>query len=224
MFLAFLIDLDGTIIDSRKPFIIAYNRVLVKHNLPPLPSDEGKALHILRRPVEEIFPSLMGEEKYGDAAFVESFVEDLKEAYGELYLSNVKLCPHSKETIRRLRLLNRKIGVVSSRLAFADYIIPLLKDCGIGDMIDLVVTSKDVMASKPSPEPFLLAAKKLKSEVKECVVVGDSPEDITAGKAAGMMTVAYTGGFYSLDELSKCDADMVIDDLTKLIDLAQACF
>jgi hypothetical protein len=39
-----------------------------------------------------------------------------------------------------------------------------------------------------------------------------------------MMTVAYTGGFYSLDELSKCDADMVIDDLTKLIHLAKARF
>jgi HAD superfamily hydrolase (TIGR01509 family) len=224
MFSAFLMDLDGTIVDSRKPFIIAYNRVLVKHDLPPLPSDEDKAIHILRRPMEEIFPRLMGEGKYGDAAFVESFVEDLKEAYGELYLSNVKLCPHSRETIRRLRSLNLKIGVVSSRLAFADYIIPLLKNCGIGDMIDLVVTSKDVVASKPSPEPFLLAAKKLKSKVKECIVVGDSPEDLAAGKAAGMMTVAYTGGFYSLDELSKCDADMVIDDLTKLIHLAKARF
>jgi hypothetical protein len=53
--LVFLIDLGDTIIDSRKPFIIAYNRVLVKHNLPPLPWDQGKDLHILRRPVE-IFP------------------------------------------------------------------------------------------------------------------------------------------------------------------------
>jgi HAD superfamily hydrolase (TIGR01509 family) len=224
MLSAFLIDLDGTIIDSRKPFIITYNRVLVKHSLPPLPPDEGKALRILRMPMEEIFPQLMREEKYRDTAFIESFVEDLKETYGELYLSNVKLCPNSKETIRRLRSLNQKIAVVSSRMAFADYIIPLLKDCGMGDLIDLVVTSKDVAASKPSPEPFLLAAKKLNCEVKECVVVGDSPEDIIAGKAAGMMTVAYTEGFYSLDELSKCDADMVIDDLTKLIHLAQASF
>jgi phosphoglycolate phosphatase len=63
--------------------------------------------------------------------------------------------------------------------------------------------------------------EKLKMGVKECVAVGDSPEDIKAGKAAGMLTVAYTGGFYSLEELSRHNADLVIDDLSKLIQLAR---
>jgi len=224
VFSAFLIDLDGTILDSRKPFIITYNKVLVKNGLTPLPSDESKALRILRRPVEEIFPQLLGEERYKDAAFMESFVEELKEAYGEVCLSHTRLCPSAKETIHQLKALNQKIGVVSSRLSFADYILPVLKSFGMGDMIDLIVTSSDVAVTKPSPEPYLLAAERLKKNIRECVAVGNSPEDIIAGKAAGMFTIAYTKGFYSLEELSKHNADVMIDDLSKLTQLAKAPF
>jgi len=118
--------------------------------------------------------------------------------------------------------MNQKIGAVSSRLAFADDILPALKSSGMGDVIDLIVTSKDISVTKPSPEPFLLAAEKLKRDVKECVAVGGSLEDIKAGKTACMLTVAYTGGFYSLEELSRHNADLVIDDLSKLIQLARA--
>ena len=223
MFSAFLIDLDGTILDSRKPFIISYNRTLVKYGLPPLPSDEIKAIQILRRPVEEIFPQLLGN-KSNDPEFLETFLEDLKEAYGEVCMTDTKLCPYVLETIRQLKESKQKVGIVTSRLSFADYIVPTLNNFGLGGLIDLIVTSRDVSATKPSPEPYLLAAQKLKKEINDCVVVGDSPEDILGGKAARMLTVAYTGGFYSLDELSKYNADLVIDDLGKLVQLGQAPF
>jgi HAD superfamily hydrolase (TIGR01509 family) len=223
MFSAFLMDLDGTILDSRKPFIISYNRTLVKYNMPPLPSDETKAIQILRRPVEEIFPRLLGE-KSKDSEFMELFIDDLKESYGEVYMTDTKLCPSAIETLKKLKAGNHKVGIVTSRLSFADYIIPALNSLGLKGLIDLVVTSRDVVSTKPSPEPYLLAAEKLKKGINECVVVGDSPDDIMAGKAAGMLTVAYTGGFYSLDELSKYNADLIIDDLGKLLQLARAPF
>jgi len=50
-------------------------------------------------------------------------------------------------------------------------------------------------------------------------VVGDSPEDVVAGKAAGMFTVAYTRGFFTLQELTKNSADVIIDDFAKLTQL-----
>jgi len=219
MFSAFLFDLDGTILNSRKPFIIAYNRALAKRGLSPLPSNEDSAIKILRNPVESIFPVLLGPKRCQDDAFVESFVDDLKEAYGDVYLGNTSLSPNVCETLTRLREAGNKIGIVTSRLSFADYIVPSLNSLGVGKLVDIVVTSKDVSCTKPSPDPYLLGAEKLGKAPRECVVVGDSPEDVVAGKAAGMFTVAYTNGFYTFDELAKNSADVVIDDLVKLLPL-----
>ncbi len=219
MFSAFLFDLDGTILNSKKPFIIAYNRALAKHGLPPLPSNEDSAIRILRNPVESIFPELLGAERCKDDAFVESFVDDLKESYGEVYLEDTKLNPNVRETLVYLKESGNKVGVVTSRLSFADYIIPSLNSLGIGELVDVVVTSKDVLYSKPSPDPYFLGAEKLEKTPNECVVVGDSPEDVVAGKAAGMFTVAYTRGFYTLEELTKNSADVIIDDFSKLTQL-----
>ncbi|MDD5207541.1 MAG: HAD family hydrolase [Desulfobacterales bacterium] len=219
MFSAFLFDLDGTILNSKKPFIIAYNRALAKHGLPPLPSNEDSAIRILRNPVELIFPELFGADRCGDVTFIEAFVEDLKEAYGEVYIGNTSLCPNACKAMVHLKDSGNKIGIVTSRLSFVDYILPSLNSLGVGKLVDVIVSSKDVTYTKPSPDPYLLGAKKLGKSPSECVVVGDSPEDILAGKAAGMFTVAYTNGFYTLDELAKNDADVIIDDLAKLLPL-----
>ncbi len=219
MFSAFLFDLDGTLLNSKKPFIIAHNRVLAKYGLSPLPSDEAAAINILRQPVGAIFSALLGPERSADDSFIEAFVEDLKEAYGEVYMRTTSLCPNAGETISQLKRSGNKIGIVTSRVSFADYIMPSLNSLGLGHLMDIVVTSKDVVSTKPSPEPYLLGAEKLEKSPDECVVVGDSPEDIVAGKAAGMFTIAYTNGFYSLEELSKNNADVIIDDLAKLLQL-----
>lgn len=219
MFSAFLFDLDGTILDSKKPFIISHNRVLAKYGLSPLPSDVTAAINILRQPVGAIFDAILGPELSHDDAFVEAFIDDLKEAYGEVYLRTTLLCPNAGETIARLKQAGNKIGIVTSRVSFADYIMPSLNSLGVGGLIDVVVTSKDVASTKPSPDPYLLGAEKLGKTPQNCVVVGDSPEDIVAGKAADMFTIAYTNGFYSLEELSKNNADVVIDDLAKLLQL-----
>lgn len=219
MLSTFLFDLDGTLLDSRKPFIIAYNRALAKNALPPLPAEESSAIRILRQPADKIIMELVDEKRALDPRFVEAFTEDLREAYGEVYAAHTSLSPFAKEVIVALKSNSQKVGIVTSRFSFADYIVPLLNNVGVGKHIDIIVTSRDVVSTKPSPEPFLLAAEKLGKGVDECVVIGDSPEDILAGKAAGMLTIAYTGGFYGIEELSKYDFDLMIDDLRKLLAL-----
>jgi phosphoglycolate phosphatase-like HAD superfamily hydrolase len=219
MFSAFLMDLDGTIFDSRRSFIVSYNQALAKNRLPALPEDELKAMAILRQRVEDILPAILGEDMSRDEQFTASFIKDLREAYGGIFVSLTRLSPMAKETVGDLRRLGMRIGIVSSRLSFADFIRPLIDEHGIGAMIDLIVTSRDVARTKPSPEPFFLAARRLNLEAQKCVAVGDSPDDIIAGKAAGMLTVAYTGGFFTQEELSRQQPDLTIDDLHQLVDL-----
>ncbi|MEU8549193.1 HAD-IA family hydrolase [Streptomyces roseoverticillatus] len=74
----------------------------------------------------------------------------------------------------------------------------------------LITSDDDITHYKPHPEPFLLAAERLGFEPARCVVVEDAPAGLTAGRAAGMATIALTTT-HRPDEL---DADVTVADLT----------
>jgi len=75
------------------------------------------------------------------------------------------------------------------------------------------VSADDVDKTKPSPDIFLLAAKKLGVEPSNCVVFEDAKSGIIAGHRAGMKVIGVCQSS-SLDELS--DADFIIEDYSEL--------
>jgi HAD superfamily hydrolase (TIGR01509 family) len=54
---------------------------------------------------------------------------------------------------------------------------------------------EDVENGKPEPDIYLKAAKALKLDPKDCLVIEDSIAGIRAGCAAGMRVLAYSGAF-----------------------------
>ena len=56
----------------------------------------------------------------------------------------------------------------------------------------VVVTSSDVPRGKPHPDPFLLAAARLRVDPTDCLVVEDAPAGLEAGRAAGCATLAVS--------------------------------
>jgi beta-phosphoglucomutase-like phosphatase (HAD superfamily) len=55
---------------------------------------------------------------------------------------------------------------------------------------DALVCAGDVAATKPDPEPYLLAAKLLGAEPGRCVVLEDSPNGVASAEAAGCRVIA----------------------------------
>jgi sugar-phosphatase len=76
-----------------------------------------------------------------------------------------------------------------------------------------LVAADDVKQGKPTPEPYLVAAKRLGIAPSRCVVVEDAPAGIEAAHAAGMQVIAMTTT-HSRDELP--DQGWVIDRLSAL--------
>ncbi|GAB3076273.1 MULTISPECIES: HAD-IA family hydrolase [unclassified Phycicoccus] len=56
----------------------------------------------------------------------------------------------------------------------------------------VVVTASDVRQGKPHPDPFLLAARLLGVDPRDCLVVEDAPGGLEAARAAGCATLAVT--------------------------------
>jgi beta-phosphoglucomutase-like phosphatase (HAD superfamily) len=57
------------------------------------------------------------------------------------------------------------------------------------ELFDAILTSEDFERSKPDPDCYLKAAKRLKASYKDCVVFEDSFNGLKSGRAAGMYVV-----------------------------------
>jgi len=82
---------------------------------------------------------------------------------------------------------------------------------------DVIITRDDPVRTKPYADGIILAAKKLKVDVKELVLVGDFLFDIQAGKNAGSITVFLNNGLEH--DFSDSDSDYTISQLVELKDV-----
>lgn len=74
----------------------------------------------------------------------------------------------------------------------------------------MLIAADDITRGKPDPEPYLLGATRLGVDPARCVVFEDAPAGLTAGRAAGMRTVALA----TTHQRSELLADVVVRDLS----------
>lgn len=68
----------------------------------------------------------------------------------------------------------------------------ILKHIGLLDVFDAIADGNDIQNSKPAPDVFLKAAKKLNVDPSTCVVIEDAEAGIEAAKRAKMIAVAVS--------------------------------
>ena len=90
------------------------------------------------------------------------------------------------------------------------------------ELFDKVVTGDMVTRAKPDPDCFLMGAKQLGLDIKDCVVLEDSRNGLLAGKASGAKVVGIATTLPAEQVSALCDL-MVnsVSELTvdRLIDL-----
>lgn len=130
--------------------------------------------------------------------------EEKNNIYKEL-LSNMNEGDLSKEvrdTLTALRERGMKLAIGSSSKN-APYI---LKRIGLEGFFDAVSDGNNISKSKPDPEVFLMAAKAIGLEPKDCLVVEDAAAGIDAAIAGGFDSAAlgdaviYRKGTYNLNK------------------------
>lgn len=127
-------------------------------------------------------------------------------------LSPEAVMPGVAEAIVALRRAGLKLAIGSS----SKNTKMILSRLGLSDAFDAVADGTDILKSKPDPEVFLCAAKKLKVAPECCAVVEDALAGLQAAKAAGMRAIAYGAA-----EDAETIADAVLQSHTQLIELLE---
>ena len=203
MLKAVIFDLDGVVADSHPIHEAAWKTLLVEQGFdsPTLNLDFLYAGH----PRREILRHYLG-------AIDTSEMERLGRRKDELYaLAANKL--KAKPGIPRVLSQLNQAGILCALATSAGRARTneSLEQLGITKDFSAIVTGEDVIAAKPAPDIFLLAAGKLGVTEKESVVVEDSVAGVVAARAAGMKCVGYALPRFAA-ELAGAGADRVISD------------
>lgn len=182
-----IFDLDGTLVDSSQDLADAFNYALEPYGSELFTVGEikqltGGGLHQLieKMPVR------------GKIAFDRETVARRFFAYHSEHLADhTRPYKGVPETLEQLRAYKKV--VVSNKIT--EFCKKILEQLGLLHYFDLIVGSDMVHESKPSPEPILFVLKQFNVPADRAVIVGDSMNEVRAGKAAGVRIIGATYGF-----------------------------
>jgi phosphoglycolate phosphatase len=200
-------DLDGTIVDSREAYYEAAQTAFKKLGQE---SPETKImLEIPRRleqkkPINDIIKSDSHE-----------FLQIYLRKYYSITETKTQPMPNVSTVLKTLSA-KAKLALITMRSVPKEYIIKELKHFCLSEYFTYIVTALDTYKPKPSPEALIKCEKALDVQICDCVIVGDSINDIKAGKAAGAKTVAVLSGLFSYEDFIKEKPDLIIKDATEL--------
>jgi len=133
-------------------------------------------------------------------------------------LAEIPAIPGAAEFARACH--DRFDGVAIASSAGPKRIELFLAKLGIRDCFDVIIDGDSVEHSKPAPDCYLLAAKRLGAKPDECFVIEDAAKGVTAAKSAGMRRIGYAGSGRFSDELRH--ADVVVHDMNTLAENCNA--
>ncbi len=201
MIQAVIFDLDGVIVDTAHYHFIAWKRLANELGINFTENENEQLKGVSRMRSLDIILELgnlhlsLEERERLATKKNQWFVE---------YIHAMKpdeIFPGVKELIQNIRSSGIKIALASSSKN-ADTVLNLLN---IKNYFDVIVDGTMITHTKPDPEIFLLAAKRLIISPSHCLVIEDAEAGVEAAIAAGMKCV----GVGSPEQLGK--ADLVIE-------------
>lgn len=206
-FEAVLFDMDGVLVDSEELIALAAQMMF-------------KAKYSVEMPRDAFLPYVgAGEDRYlgGPAAErgIEIDVPSAKaltyEYYGQLASTHIRVLAGAREYLSACKESGMKIALASA--ADKTKVLINLKVLGVEEgFFDAFVTGSEVEHKKPSPDIYLLAARKTGVQVERCLVVEDAVNGIIAGIRAGCRCLGITSSF-SESELKAAGALWCAKDL-----------
>ena len=177
----FLLDLDGTLVDSepwhKKAEIMTFSRFGLDLQVDDLTGFTGMTLGQMLEGIGQ---------RFWKHIFVDDFLEVQQPLFRKIIDDEIELFPDAARFLERFDK-TRKAMVTSSLPWYLEAVStkhPILIDA-----FELRICAADVESGKPHPEPFQLAASRMAVEPATCVAIEDSANGVRSAKEAGCYVV-----------------------------------
>lgn len=208
-FPVYLFDIDGTLLDSAHDICAAVQQVVLNTGVPPqrplsfeyFRSFIGLHLHAC---FSEVFPDFTLEQR-------ERMVADYRNIYLARGHTGTRVYPGVLEALEQLG--GRKSTATTKGTPTTRAV---LEQFGLIRFFD-GVQGTDGFPCKPAPDVILTALAGLNARPEDCLMVGDSPADMEAARAAGVKVCAVDYGYGHPEEIARWSPDYVISDLRQLL-------
>lgn len=204
-----IFDLDGTLIDSSEDIAWSANRTLAAMGHSEMEPEEiiGHIGWGVKPLLQKLMPG-ESEERIAEARL--KFLD----FYGGHLVIKTRLYHGVEDTVNHFHDAGKKMAVVTNKpFGLADRI---LDSFGLKRFFPLILGGDSLPNKKPHPEPIEKAIRELSCRPERTAVVGDSPVDCEAGKAAGAYTIGVSYGFRGRGELASAGCDIIVDDFPSL--------
>lgn len=208
---AIVLDMDGVVVDSEPLHERAQEKVFAANGLPVPKSEHASFKGRTERDVFTIILQEYGSEHH-----------DLMDLVGQKHAAYRELLPTVQPVLGALEFIagmhgRYVLGLATSAAAENQQFI--FEQLNLRRFFETIVTSGDVRHSKPHPDPYLIATRRLNIPPQETIVIEDSRLGIRSALAAGCTTIGLVGTFSRAD-LEAEKPDLIIDrfeDLTRLL-------
>jgi phosphoglycolate phosphatase len=214
----FIFDLDGTLLDSVPDLAIALNRTLNKYNRSTFAENTIRQWvgNGARKLVER---GLIAGEESGGRRLSESDIDSALECflcfYRESFSTKSTLYPNVYATLNELKANGYSLALVSNKPV--EFIPPILLKFSLDTFFPIALGGDSLSRKKPSPAPLIYVSEQLNVAPTQCVMVGDSKNDIMAAKAAGMKSVGLSYGYNYGESISNHNPDWVFDNFADVL-------
>lgn len=212
-----MIDVDGTLVDSVPDLAWCVDETMKEIGVPV--RGEATVRQWVGNGVIRLMERAVANDL--DAPHDEALFAKGMPIFNALYADNnakrSKLYPGVKEGLAYLQSTGIRIGCITNK--DERFTLPILRDLGIIDEFEIVISGDTLEKKKPDPLPLLHGAKELGVKPEDSLMLGDSKSDVKAARAAGFEIICMSYGYNHGEDIRNYNPDAVIDSMEELRDM-----
>lgn len=205
-------DFDGTLVDASDVICRSFNEALEQLGQPAMADGAIRAL--IGRPLAEMFQ--VAVPNIDEPTLLRS-IEAYREAFFPLAQQLSRPLPGALELLELFTARGVQLAIVTTRAS--DGARRILEGFGKVHLFQTIVGLEHVTNPKPDPEPIELALRRCGVTADATLMVGDTPDDMSAGRAAGVATLGVTSGVFDAQALAEAGAEWIVESLEKVVDV-----